>query len=240
MILPPLLAIHCFWRRRFETGLAWSWLLVGLAPPVFFPLIHIMADRYLYIPSLGFCWLLAIAIGNVDGRAFGFRRVVVVVLTIAIAGWYGNLAWNYTPAWRDSVSLWSYARNRSSAGVVAIGLSEALLSENRLDEAAQVLVETEVIGAQGENNLTLILGRQGRYREALESSNRALVELERGGVSPEDTFKLYELRGLVLVELGRHADAIQAWEEALRIRPGDPRVSESLHRARQRVERDSR
>jgi len=73
-----------------------------------------VADRYSYLPSIG--W--AVLIGGLAAR----RWAGTVVLRAVLAVWIvtmGGLTWQQSQVWRDSVSLWTHAIGVNPAGRTA-------------------------------------------------------------------------------------------------------------------------
>lgn len=71
--------------------------------------MNIVADRFMYLPSLGFCVLIALGIDRFlnfsQKKNFFYRGVGVVVLFFVLLGVKTN---QQIRVWKDSVSLWSY------------------------------------------------------------------------------------------------------------------------------------
>jgi tetratricopeptide (TPR) repeat protein len=234
-VVPPAVFLFALRRGYADVAQSIAWLALGLAPPMLFPVIHFMADRYLFVPSLGFCWLLAAGIVRIGERRTGQAQWVVIGgLSLLAAVGFARKAWEYTPVWRDSVSFWSYGSARSRDGRVAIGLASALLERDRLEEAEQVLLDAPVIGAKGELNLAIVYARQGRPGQALAAADRAQAILDSEGGQLETRHRVQRVRGEALWQLDRRPEAIEAWEEALRVKPGDPEVLDLLWSARPR------
>ncbi len=234
-LVPALIAVAL--RRGWrEPALALGWLAVGLIPPLAFPLTTYMADRYLYVPSLGFCWLLAQGIAALAGLARGspvWRHVALVAFTAAFALPFVRTAWAYTPVWRDSESLWSYAVAHSRDGRAATSLSAALIREGRLDEAESVLRTAPALGANGHLHLAIVHMKRDEVEAALAETEEALRLTGIQTPRPQDLAKLLWLRGVALGRLGRGDEAVAAWEEAVRADPANREARELLDLARE-------
>jgi tetratricopeptide (TPR) repeat protein len=85
---------------------------------------------------------------------------------------------------------------------------------SRAEEAYREFVRRDPASGVGLAKLAQALLEQGRAREALESIEAAA---ERGG----DAFFVSAVKGDVLAELNRHADAAEAYDQALVIEPED-------------------
>ncbi|HKA16467.1 MAG TPA: tetratricopeptide repeat protein [Myxococcota bacterium] len=234
LVAPVLLLAIALRRGQWNAALALCWLIAGLVPPLAFPLITYMADRYLYAPSLGFCWLIAIAIARIaDGaRSPAWRLTVLAVFTAVPALWYTQRAWAYMPVWRDSEALWTYASANSRDGRAATALARIYREQGRLDEAARLLEKTEVPGPQGYLNLLGIYAIQGRLDAALRTSDLALDALAKDGADAKTASDIHAARGAVLMKLERRDEAIAEWQRALAIDPNNGTARELLERER--------
>lgn len=220
------LPLALFWalrsgRRTLALGL--GWLVAGLLPPLLFPVPSFMADRYLYAPSFGFCWLAAAGVVALAERiaphSAARRRAWILALAALPLLGTAQLSWRYTPAWRDSEALWSYAIERSQDGRAPAALAAVLLRQRRLDEAEEVLRAAPRLGANGELHLAIVLLEQGRFEEALDASERALAIAEREVSLPGDDARLAFARGMILSKLTRDDEARAEWQRALRLDP---------------------
>ena len=70
-----------------------------------------VADRYSYLPSIG--W--AVLVGGLAARRWAGTAVLRVVLAVWVVA-MGALTWQQSQVWRDSVSLWSHAIGVNPAG----------------------------------------------------------------------------------------------------------------------------
>ncbi|TMA55744.1 MAG: DUF1736 domain-containing protein, partial [Deltaproteobacteria bacterium] len=98
-----LLAV-VLWGRR---PLACFWLLFALATygvvsNVLFPVATIFGERLLYLPSAGFCVLVALVLGK--GRSMPARAIGTFVVVVALVDWSAvTIARNRV--WHDAISL---------------------------------------------------------------------------------------------------------------------------------------
>lgn len=124
-----------WWRARSPlVPLATAWLLLPLAPVLnlsLLPLGDFAHDRYLYLPSIGFALLLAIALIKLDaisaGR-FALGSAIAVVLGLFMVA--GTVA--QSAPWKDDLPLYAHGmkvapnndlpRNKLAATFVARGM----------------------------------------------------------------------------------------------------------------------
>jgi len=105
------LAILLWTYRKQIPGQVWVALALIVAPllPVLnlkvFHYEYIIQDRYLYLPSIGFCYLIAMLLARLAKARRQFATVLAVVIIVAFGA--GTFAQNRV--WHDAVSLWRRA-----------------------------------------------------------------------------------------------------------------------------------
>jgi tetratricopeptide (TPR) repeat protein len=172
-----------------------------------------VADRYLYLPSIGLC-LAAVA-------ALQRTRVGVWPIPVSAAMVAGCLAmlgvatWRQVPVWRDSRALWAYtlARNPDCAPChTNLGM---LLADEGKNDAAAAHFETALrLDPNDEPAIGLgnVRMRQDRFDEAAALCEQAARRAPRNAVAR------YNL-GNAMRRLGRAEDAIARYREALALDP---------------------
>lgn len=214
-------------------ALGCGWIFLTLLPALAFPLVTYMADRYLYLPSLGFCWVLAIGIEAAVRRwtarrasAFAWSALCAVPLVLFVGRSAQNL-----PTWRNSESLWTYAMTRCNDFRCYTNLAEVRIGQGRLDEAERLLkIAAQVDHPTTYQNLGVVYFQQGRYAESLAAFDRAIVILREQGWNPELASVLECNRGSDYVKLGNIPKAIDALEAALRENPANEEARYQLRR----------
>lgn len=156
-----------------------------------FPVSHalgvgaLMAERFLYAPSLGFCLLFGFAATRViegsHGHGLRAAAIAAVAIVILAGAWRsGRRAFE----WRSNVALWeSAARHTQGDYRIYMNLGEALL-ENGENAAAEREL-TRALDLEPENletlgNLAVTYWNMGRMKAATDISRR-IVRLH-----PED------------------------------------------------------
>jgi tetratricopeptide (TPR) repeat protein len=231
-LLAPLGAFAFALRRgHTNAALGLAWLMIGLIAPLVFPLQTYMADRYVYTPSLGFCWLLAAGIAAVahsPSRSRAWNAGFALALTAPLFLWFAQHTWAATPVWRNSESLWRRAAATSRDDRAHGALATALSEQGRLAEAEQVLLHGPAT-ANAFRQLAMLYVEQKRLAEALRMTDESL-DVARTQPPPrrEDSAQLLYVRGVVLWKMGRAADATEAWNGALAIDPNQPQARAAL------------
>ena len=120
------------WKRRAQylrLAFAWAtWLWLLFPVMNFFPITTLMNDRYMYLPCLVVFWVMAEGLkrlGEVVSRgpsdqspSTGLGPRLSRGLCLVAIGAYAFAAHHYLPVWRNSYTLWSYARQQTPTLVI--------------------------------------------------------------------------------------------------------------------------
>lgn len=94
------------------------------------PIGAIMAERFLYLPAVGFSICLIVALYSLCGL-LGSRTVAPVLLGLLITAAFGARTWARNRDWRDNVALFSAAVQTSPLSFKThTGLGQALIIDN--------------------------------------------------------------------------------------------------------------
>lgn len=226
-----LLAAGCFlgwrWRRRsprVASSLAWmgiAWLPVsGIVP-----LTHPLGDRYLYLPLVGFAWLLSEGLWSLWSMESKVARGGAAALAAAVALGWGFLTVERHRDWKDELSLWSSSVANEPASYRAhYNLGDALYKAGRLEEAElsyRRSLELKPVFSLGHYSLGRLLYRTGRKDEAVEQFASALAD------QPEYA-EAHNHLGLIFAERGDLERARAEYEAALKDEPSNANALNNL------------
>ena len=233
LILLPAIAWLAYRAKDRTLFLGVSWIFITLIPALAFPLVTYMADRYLYLPSVGFCWVLAVGIVRLADRVREPRprQVALAAMALLAAVFFAGRTLQYLPVWRDSESLWTYAMTRSHDYRPYTNLAQVRIRQNRLEEAERLLltVTKEHDDPYTYQNLSVVYFRTGRYAEAVRAAEHALQSLRRTGWDPIRASLLYYNAAAGYAMLNDSASAIGALRASVR---EDPNNAEALSKLR--------
>jgi len=158
-------------RQRPYLIVGWFWFLIMLSPVLGIVQAgkQAYADRFTYLPQIGFCLLVVWAVADWTIGWWKRREILATVGVIAILS-LAVTARTQTTYWRDSELLWSHsiAVTKNNAFAHA-SLADLLLRRGRIDEAIEHCQETLRINprdADAHNNLGLALLQKGNEKEA--------------------------------------------------------------------------
>jgi tetratricopeptide (TPR) repeat protein len=209
------------WRWRaakpwFIVG--WLWFLGMLVPVI--GLVQVgsqaMADRYTYLPSVGF--FLAVVLLAADGLArFQTPKIIATGMSLLILAACIGLTEHQLPVWEDSETLFRHAIAMNPRNVLAmINLGVILQEEGRFDEALATYQKAEQYEDgpyyQLHDNYGDLLDRLGRHGEALAEYGKAIQE------HPADVFA-HNAAGSEFAALARPDAALREFAVAEQLDP---------------------
>jgi tetratricopeptide (TPR) repeat protein len=216
-----LLVTLAAWMERKRNPfllMGWLWFLGTLVPVI--GLVKVgdaaMADRYMYIPSIGIFVALAFGAQKIAGH-LSLPKWAPAVAAVLVLGALAAVTERQLQFWRDDEALFQHAMEVTTDNVDAlINYGAALEYHGKPMEAITQYQRAEQLNPgfyMAYADLGNLLYYTGQTNAALEQYQRA-VEL-----SP----KLRELRdglGNVLAGMGRFAEATNEYDEAARLDSG--------------------
>ena len=220
-----------FWRKGAAGAfVAWAMLLVPLLPALYIPGVgeNPFAERYLYLPSVGLVWLLALGAGTARtaGARVGVSACGLVLLAAYTAGTVVRVG-----DWASDLTLWRDAAAKSPGAPIAhYNLGAALLGEGRADLAvsefeAAVRLEPSAVAWTSLGNA---YREAGRPEEGVRAF-RAALSLDPGLEAA------YDGLGLAYVELGQPAAALEPLRIAVALAPRSALAHHTLAFAYERL-----
>ena len=91
-------------RSLVSFGIAFFLITLSIVSNIIFPVGTNMAERFMFMPSLGFCLVLAILISQ---QAAGGRRQAAIGIFLALAGLYSLKTFTRNPAWKDNYTIFT-------------------------------------------------------------------------------------------------------------------------------------
>ncbi|HMP83802.1 MAG TPA: tetratricopeptide repeat protein, partial [Verrucomicrobiota bacterium] len=237
VLLAVCLSAGAVWLavRRPYVFTGWFWFLGTL-----FPVIgiiqwggHSMADRFTYVPLIGFFILVVWGISDLWER----WRLPVVLGGVA-AGMVGlACAWRASDQvwlWRDTETLFRHTLAVTGNNEVALSnLGVCMAARERWDDAINLYHRALAINprsAETLGNLAVALVEKGEYEEASARFRESIA------LAPDRA--VFHLNyGNTLLELGRMQEAMAALHTAIRVEPDHPRAHSDLGRAYAEQER---
>jgi protein O-mannosyl-transferase len=166
------------WKRSRAVSFGFVWFVATIAPVLNVRVLasdNVFAERYLYLPSVGFCWLAALGVIRVwdclPGRPAGWRRAWAAALGILAVLCVARII-TRNRIWRDEITFYSTTLRASpdavpiynNLGSVYWNRGEVSLAEQQWQKALAFVPDSSTLL----NNLGLVYLKRQEYPKAVE------------------------------------------------------------------------
>jgi protein O-mannosyl-transferase len=230
------------WRRAPLAAFAAAWFLVTISPVVdlvpLSPREMGLADRYLYLPSVGVSLLLALALlallGPTGSPRWSLRRLAAWTALALLLIAYPRQSLRYAPVWRDDLTLYRRMTEVAPrAPIPYLNLGLTYFRANDLPRAAAALEQAVRLNPtlpRPRTLLALVYVLQGRARDGFQLFDG----LASDGARDRD-YAVSRLMAHLVV--GEPREAIAVGEDGIGRFPEDADLSLWLGRALDRAGR---
>jgi tetratricopeptide (TPR) repeat protein len=179
------LAVGSVFIFKYSRGIFFGiwWFFITLFPVYnIIPIYNPFAERFLYIPLIGYCLLVAMAFNTLMNKRLSETvpvKVLSSVAIIALLSFYAMIAIARNLDWKDSLTLWSKTVITSPDSSIAHGsLGRAYQDLGRLEEAIREYkkaIEIFPNNYKAYYNLGVLYDGQGALKEAVANYKRTIA-----------------------------------------------------------------
>ena len=220
------------WERQRAVSFGLLWFFVTLAPVLNarWMAANVFAERYLYLPSVGICWVAGWGVGRLWALAsrtgpVARRAMVTAACALAALGCLRIVMRNRD--WRSDIQLYTVTLAsspdaypiRNNLGTVYWHLGNVRAAEREWNEALPFNPENAIVL----NNLGLICAQEKRSNDAVKYFRRAMR------LKPNYTDPHLNL-GSAYAEMGRSEEAELQLRAAVALSPLNTRARNELGR----------
>lgn len=218
-------------NKSKEISFGIYWIFITLLPVSnIIPLGELVAERFLYLPSIGFCLILAKIISMIPHlrtkllRPQQLKFISTLFFVVVIAGYSLRIIVR-NKDWKDEITLFkktiesspNSARAHFNLGNAYYSKGLYKLAESELKQA----VEIDYNYTLAHNNLGVLYGKKGFYE-------KATIEFEKAISSDPNFWEAYANLGGTYLKLEQKEKAISMFEKALKINPNNKIVEQIL------------
>ncbi len=229
-IIVGLVLFSFFLFRRFkEIFFGIWWFLITLFPvynivQIFNPL----AERYLYLPIIGFCLVVPIILFAIFDR--GLNRMAAVntatlLIVLVFIGVYSTVTIARNRDWKDGLTLWSKTVIQSPDSGVAHGsLGRAYQEQGRLKDAVfeyETAVKLMPKHYKAYYNLGVVYDQKGKINQAVDNYKKSILIYPGFANVHFNLANIYHKRGLL-------DDAIRHYSHVVELVPDDLEARNNL------------
>ncbi len=218
------------WRRERAVSFGILWFFVTLAPVLNarWMAANVFAERYLYLPSVGICWLAGWGVERLwalASRTGPAARRATVATAVVLAALCCVRIVTRNRDWRDDIQLYTVTLAaspdaypiRNNLGTVYWHLGNVRAAEREWNEALPFNPQNAIVL----NNLGLICAQEKRYNDAIEYFLRA-IRLKPNYTDPHLNL------GSAYTEIGRTEAAELQLRAAVALSPLNTRARNEL------------
>ena len=211
-------------KRYPYLAVGWLWYMISLLPVI--GLIQVgmqaMADRYMYIPSIGLSIIIAWGAPDLIAR-LGVKRhtgLILAVPSVTVLTILGICAWSQTGTWRDTASLSTHAQACCGVGQNVLwdkSQGQAAIGDlDRAERKLRDLIDRNPRNAQAHYDLGVILDMKGSGDEAVKEYEESLR------LDPRNADAHNNL-GTAMARRGDMSAAEEHFRQAVRLSPSSAR-----------------
>jgi tetratricopeptide (TPR) repeat protein len=205
-------------RRSVYVSFGLFWFAVTMLPVSnIVPMNAVVADRWLYLPSMGFCMLAALTVSRLTARG-GLRKTFTVSVVTALIFCHMVLTVSRNNDWRNPISLWRKTIEACPTSFIAYGnLGLEYLKQNRIHEAIEALNRALELNSRlvaPHMNLATCYERLGQVNMAIKHYKAALAS----PLLDNPAWNHYKLAGC-FERNDRSREAIEHYEAAVDAKP---------------------
>lgn len=212
------IAITCIsWRQNKPIFFSLLFVVVPLLPALYIPGLgeNVFAERYLYLPSIGFVFLVALLMAKVKA-SLPERGLALNIILVVLVGLYSAGTASRNTVWKNNYSLFSDMVEKSPDGATPhANLGAALIDKGQINEAIaeyKTALSLNPYYARVHINLGMAFIKKGLLDEAIAEYKVALTLLPYSA-------EAHNCMGLALIDKGFIDEGVREYIIALNLNP---------------------
>ncbi|MDO8744978.1 MAG: tetratricopeptide repeat protein [Candidatus Brocadiaceae bacterium] len=219
-IISSLIIIIRLYKKNKLMTFFGSWFFITLLPVLgIVPIGNIMAERYLYLPIVGFCGIAGSIVTNSVFRKKGAIIIGIIILSMQISVIWRN------GVWQNDTTLWFYTYQREPNSARACSnLGNTYFKNNRYEDAIQMYKKSLTLPY----SYPFIHFNLGATYEKVGLIDEAIEEYKASISRNNDNTLAFNNLGTVYDKQGLYDLAIEAYTNALTNNPYFPLTHNNL------------
>ena len=220
LLVITALVLHNRQHRYLVTG--WFWYLGALVPVI--GIIQVgrqgMADRYAYLPLMGFFVMLVWLIAELVEPHAALKALALPVAVIALCG-FAAVSYAQISYWQNSFALFTHALAVTPDNAIAEdNLGTALVNMGQLENSLPHFESAVRMAPQlssAHYNLATVLHRQQQFAQAAVEYHFAI----RTSVVPAEAAQAHNNLAVLYLQTSRIPEALAEFDSAIALNPSE-------------------
>ncbi|HHT9137131.1 MAG TPA: tetratricopeptide repeat protein [Candidatus Wunengus sp. YC60] len=194
------------------------WFFISILPVMnIIPLANIMADRYLYLPILGFCLFISATVAYL-------RTAIKYPVIISLIIFYIFITVTRNNVWRDEFKLWYKSSQSPLCSFTTYNNLGTQYNKKGYPDTALKCYQKALQKAQevGFTQYATVYYNAGNAYEKKNMPNEAATAYKKAVQLKSDYQQAHNNLGKVYFTLGQYDDALAEYNNALKIDPDFP------------------
>jgi tetratricopeptide (TPR) repeat protein len=222
MALGLALLAMVLWLRRVRPVLSFglAWFVLFLLPVLYIPKMseNVFTERYLYIPTIGFCLMAAwCCLWVLDKASKPLVRRAVYGGLILLFGFHASIIWGRLPDWQDDFSMALKTADQTPTAKNLAQAGYAYYQRGRLDDAIRYTTRANALNP----NLAWIHTNLGSEYQSQGNYDRALAEMQTAIQLQPDFAPYWTNLGVFYRATGQLEKCIEVCRHGLKLAPDD-------------------
>lgn len=220
VIAASILRIVCFiWKKNKGMAFGILFFMITLAPVYnIIPIAHPLAERYLYLPTMGFSIFAGLSVIAFQISTYSKARVwsPYIVVPLIVLGIYSLTVVKRNTVWRDGYSLWSdVLKKKPNSSNAHHSLGRIYQKTGKLREAIKeynTALDLSPSNSFALNSIGLLYYEGGEYDDAVRAYKAAIRYY------PYEPMYHFNL-GRTYAKQFKYKEAIEEYKAALQLKP---------------------
>lgn len=190
--------------------------VIPLLPALYIPGLgeNPLAERYIYLPLLGFALCISIVIFRfLDIPKYKFITIIVIISAGLL---FSYLTIERNKAWKNDLTLWTDTVKKSpewKRGIIQLAIAHEKIGDiDKSIELLQKLIKDFPDDYEGYSELGVIFALKGRLDDAIEMYKKAIEK------NPKDYYSFFNM-GKAFYSKGLKEKALESFNNTLKLNP---------------------
>ena len=231
------------WKKSKLAFFGICWFFISLLPVSnIIPIAIVKADRYLYLPSVGFCLVMAWIIGRgwttlsrtvrwaspSKWRPSSLTSIGYWLMVAMVICSYTFLTIRRNRDWKDSETLWTATLETTPTSTIALNNLGLIYAQQGMYDKALALYEQLLDYAPNQDHIERVYGNMAEAYAGKQLFDQAIDYYQKSLEANPEYIGAYLGLAKVIMDLGQYENALNIYRTALELEPQNETIYNQL------------